>query len=243
MNTTYARIELLRLFRNKRVMIFSTLLPAAMLLVIGGANRHQHVGDVTATAYIMASMAVYGAMTAAVGSGGSIAVERGLGWNRQLRLTPLRPGRYVVTKFLLALVMALPPVLLTLLVGALGLGVRLSASAWLLSAVGAWLSAVPFATLGIVVGYLAKPDSVQQVSALLYMTLAILGGLWVPIEAMPHVMRMIADYTPAYWAGRVARAPLAHGSLNLKAVVILLAWAAVLAVIALRRFRADTARA
>ncbi len=240
---TYVRIELLRLIRNRRVTIFSMLLPAMLLLVIGGANEHQQFGGVSAAAYVMMSMAVYGAMTAAIGSGGSIAVERGLGWNRQLRLTPLCPGRYVLTKFLLSLVMALPPVAVTFAVGALALDIRLPASVWAASLVAAWLSAIPFATLGIVVGYLAKPDSVQQVSGLLFMALAIFGGLWIPVEVMPHVVRFIAEYTPAYWAGRVARAPLTDGSVSLHAVVVLAAWTAVLALVARRRFRADTARA
>ena len=41
----------------------------------------------------MVSMGLFGSMSAAIGSGGTIAVERGLGWNRQLRLTPLQPRR------------------------------------------------------------------------------------------------------------------------------------------------------
>lgn len=243
MNATYARLELIRLIRNRRVMIFSTLLPVMLLVVIGGANKHTNVGGVDTVAYIMISMAVYGAMTAAIGAGGSIAVERGLGWNRQLRLTPLRPGAYLATKFLLALVVALPPVLITYAVGMTALGVHLHAGVLAASMLGAWLSAIPFATLGVLVGYLAKPESVQQVSGLLFMALALLGGLFIPVETMPHLMREIADYTPAYWSGRVARAPLSHdGSVGVKAILILLGWAAGLGLLALRRFRVDTAR-
>ena len=101
---------------------------------------------------------------------------------------------------------------------------------------------LPFAALGLVIGYLAKPDSVQQIGALFNLVLAALGGLWVPVELMPHLVRQIASYTPAYWAGQVARSPLLHGQLNRNAIVVLLAWAAGLGLIALRRFRVDTAR-
>ena len=62
---------------------------------------------------------------------------------------------------------------------------RLSAETWL--AVAGWPGwvSLPFAALGLIIGYLAKPDSVQQVSALLYLLLAAFGGIWVPVEQMP----------------------------------------------------------
>jgi ABC-2 type transport system permease protein len=243
MNATYLRMEILRLLRNKRVLIFSMLMPAVLLVIFGSINGQATLNGVTGAAYIMVSMGLFGAMSAATGSGGAIAVERGLGWNRQLRLTPLNPLRYVLSKLVLSLIMAVPPLAFTFLIGAFALHVKLSASIWALVFLGSWLSALPFAALGIVIGYLAKPDSVQQVSGLIYMLLAAFGGLWVPVEVMPHLMREIANYTPAYWAGQVARGPLFHGHLNPRAVVVLLGWAIGLGVIGFQRFRADTARA
>ncbi len=243
MSITYLRMEIVRVLRNRRVLIFSMLMPAILLLIFGGLNKHQTLNGVSGAAYIMVSMGLFGSMSAAIGSGGSIAVERGLGWNRQLRLTPLRPTTYVLSKVVLSLLMAVPPLLLTYLIGAFSLGVRLTPAVWAQVFLGSWLSALPFAALGVAVGYLAKPDSVQQVSGLIYMLLAAFGGLWVPVEVMPHLMRTIANYTPAYWAGQVARGPLFHGDLNGRAVLVLLAWAVGLAVVAFRRFRSDTARA
>jgi ABC-2 type transport system permease protein len=243
MNLTYLRMEVRRLIRNRRVLIFSMLMPAILILVIGGTTTGDLDG-VSAKAYLMVSLGLFGSMSAAIGSGGSIAVERGLGWNRQLRLTPLNPGKYVLSKVLLSLLTALPPLVVAYLLGALALDVRLPAGTWVLVGLGSWLGALPFAALGVVIGYIARPDSVQQVSGLLYMLLAAFGGLWVPVEVMPHLMRSIAEFTPAYWVGQVARSPLFHhGQLSLHAVVVLLAWAAGLGVVALRRFQADTARA
>jgi ABC-2 type transport system permease protein len=239
-NATYLRLEAIRLYRNKRVVIFSTLMPALLVLIIGGVS----VGDDSdAKKYVMVSMALFGAMTAAISSGGTIAVERGLGWNRTLRLTPLSPVAYVMNKVLLALLAAVPPVLLTFAVGAAGLHVRLSAAEWLLCFAGAWLSSLPFAALGVVIGYLAKPDSVQQVTALLNLTLAAFGGLWVPVSLMPHFLQQIAKLTPSYWTGEVARSPLDHGRIDAQAIAVLAGWTVLLAAIALRRFRVDTARA
>jgi ABC-2 type transport system permease protein len=239
MNVTYLRTELLRVFRNKRVLVFSLVMPAMMLLLIGGVS----VNDASGRAYVMVSMGLFGAMNAAIGSGGQIAVERGLGWNRTLRLTTLTPRAYVLGKVVLSLLISILPLLVTFAVGAFGLHVHLNPGVWALVFLGAWLSAFPFAMLGLVIGYLARPDSIQQVSGMLYLGLSALGGLWVPVEVMPHVMRTIADFTPTYWAGQVARSPLFHGHLDPKSVLVLGGWTIALGLVALRRFRVDTARA
>jgi ABC-2 type transport system permease protein len=241
-NLTYLQMEVKRLIRNRRVLIFSMLMPAILLLIFGSTSKGD-LNGVSAKAYVMVSMGLFGAMSAAIGSGGSIAVERGLGWNRQLRLTPLRPDQYVLTKVILSLLMALPPLIVAYLIGGLALGVRLPATTWVLVGLGSWLGALPFAALGVAIGYIAKPDSVQQVSGLLYMLLAAFGGLWIPVEVMPKVMRSIAEFTPAYWVGQVARSPLFHyGSLNMRAATVLLGWTLGLGLFALRRFQAATAR-
>jgi ABC-2 type transport system permease protein len=242
-NVTYLRMEIIRLLRNRRVLIFSILMPAILLGVIGGLYKQDSLNGANVAAYIMVSMGLFGSMSGAIGSGGTIALERGIGWNRQLRLTPLAPGQYLLTKVVLSMIMALPPLLVTYAVGAISLGVRLPAQTWISIGVASWLGALPFAALGLVIGYVAKPDSVQQVSALLYMLLALFGGIWVPAEQMPNLMRHIAEWTPAYWVGQVARSPLFHQSMNMHAIAILAAWTAGFGLLAMRRFRADTARA
>jgi ABC-2 type transport system permease protein len=242
-NATYLRMEIIRLLRNRRVLIFSMIMPAVLLLIFGGLYKSQSLNGTSAAAYIMVSMGLFGSMSAAIGSGGSIAVERGIGWNRQLRLTALKPNAYVATKVVLSLVMALPPILLTYLVGVLALGVRLPATTWLLVLAGSWLGALPMAALGLVVGYIAKPDSVQQISGLLMMLLAAFGGIWVPVEQMPKLMHNIAEWTPVYWVGQLARGPLFHHGLTGRELGMLAVWTVLLGLVALRRFRADTARA
>jgi ABC-2 type transport system permease protein len=242
-NVTYLRMEITRLLRNRRVLIFSMLMPAILLGVLGGLYKKDTLGGANVAAYLMVSMGLFGSMSGAIGSGGTIAVERGIGWNRQLRLTPLAPRSYLLTKVALSMVMALPPLLITYLVGAIGLGVRLPAPTWVAIGIASWFGALPFAALGLVVGYLAKPDSVQQISALLYLLLALFGGIWVPAEQMPDLMRRIAEWTPAYWVGQIARSPLFHHTVSLHAIWMLVAWTAILGLVAVRRFRADTARA
>jgi ABC-2 type transport system permease protein len=182
-------------------------------------------------------------MSAAIGTGGMIATERGLGWNRTLRLTPLPPAQYVGAKVVQALLLAVPPLAIVYLLGATVDHVRLSATHWVLLALASWAGTLPFAALGLVIGYVAKPDSVQQISGLLYLLLSLAGGLWIPVEAMPSAMRAVSEWTPVYWAGQLARSPIFPGqTVDWHTVVVVVAWTVGLGLLGVARFRADTAR-
>jgi anti-sigma regulatory factor (Ser/Thr protein kinase) len=99
--TTYVRYELRRSFRNRRFFLFTLGFPLALYLLIATPNRHEASlagSGISAPLYFMVGLAALGAMNAVVGAGGRIALERFLGWTRQLRLTPLSARVYFGTK-------------------------------------------------------------------------------------------------------------------------------------------------
>ena len=105
-NLTVLGIELKRMLRNRRTIIFTLIFPAALLLVFGGqAGWQDKAGSGNVAAYILISMALYGAALTAAAGGSMVALERALGWSRQLRLTPLNPVAYIVMKATVALAM------------------------------------------------------------------------------------------------------------------------------------------
>src|SRR4051794_24101554 len=101
---TVLGLELRRMMRNKRAMIFTLIMPCALYLTFGsnGTLRNQDLGNGLGnySAAVMVSMAMYGAMIACTSGGATVSVERAAGWSRQLRLTPLNPGAYVTMKIL-----------------------------------------------------------------------------------------------------------------------------------------------
>ena len=75
-------------------------------------------GTATSSAFIMISMALYGAVLATTSGGAMVSIERAPGWSRQLRLTPLSPAAYIVIKMLTALVLGARSVAVVYIVGA-----------------------------------------------------------------------------------------------------------------------------
>ena len=118
-NLTLLSIELRRMMRNRRTIIFALVFPAVMFLVFGSGNQGaEKVGDGNVSAYVMVSMALYGGALIAAATGAGVAVERALGWSRQLRLTPLHPTVYIIVKAFVALVMGAVAIAAVNVVGA-----------------------------------------------------------------------------------------------------------------------------
>ncbi|MEV4627554.1 ABC transporter permease [Micromonospora sp. NPDC049523] len=240
--STFLLLEIRRVLRNRRTMIFILVMPAVFFLLFGLPQRGQTLDNGSpATGYIMISLAVYGAMVATTSGGGMVAVERALGWSRQLRLTPLRPAAYVTTKVLTAMALGLVAVVVEFAVGGLS-GVRMPLHVWLLAGLAAWIGSLVFAAFGLFVGYLAPAENVMQFLGPILAILAMFGGLFVPLEVLPQAMQDIARFTPVYGVGEIARSPLTGSGFTLGAVVNVLAWTVAFGFGAARLFRRDTQR-
>ena len=180
----------------------------------------------TWAAYYMVSMAVFGAVGAALSTLGTrLAAERAGGWVRLLRTSPLVAAHYVGAKLAAAVIAAVPATVLLLCLGALVNHVALAASAW----VGLfWIviaGSVPFAALGLVLGYLFDSESAQAGQVLIWLALSLLGGLWMPLQAMPKVFSEIALYLPTFRAADLARFAVGAASRPaLQDIAVLLAY-------------------
>jgi len=237
------RLELRRMLRNKRTVIFTFVMPAVFFLLFGVNDnyRTERAGAGNITGYIMISMAVYGAMLATTSGGAMVSVERAAGWSRQLRLTPLKPVAYIAVKLVLAMIIGLASVVVTFVVGKLA-GAELPVHAWIECGLLAWICALVFAAFGLFMGYLLPSENVMQILGPVLAILSFAGGLFVPVDQLGHTFATIAKFTPVYGVGELARYPLTHdGNLWLAALNVVV-WTALFGTGAIWRFRRDTAR-
>lgn len=249
-NLTFLGIELRRKLRNRRTLIFTLVFPIVMYFLVGYGQRNVALGSapvskggVSVAAYIMVSMALYGAMMSATAAGGSVAIERMQGWSRQLRLTPLNPVANVATKIAAGLMLGLIAVAGTFVVGALT-GVRMPVGDWVLSGLAAWLlGSLVFTALGLMVGYLVPSENAIQFVSIAVVLLSFLGGLFYPLNSMPDFLQTIAKFTPVYGIGELARAPLTGDGFDLLALVNAVVWLLIFAAGTVLLFRKDTKRA
>jgi ABC-2 type transport system permease protein len=241
-NVTVLRIELKRMMRNRRTIVFTLILPAALLLSIGGqAGWQDKAGSGNVAAYILVSMALYGAALTAAAGGSMVALERSLGWSRQLRLTPLHPLVYILMKALVALTMGALAITAVNLVGILPGKAEMPTSVWVASAVVTLFCTLTFAALGVFVGYLVPGENVMQILGPGLALLSFLGGVFIPLDQYSAGVRDVAYWTPMYGVAEVARAPLTH-ELPWYAVVNAVVWFGLFVAGAAWRMSRDTAR-
>jgi ABC-2 type transport system permease protein len=241
-NLTLLGIELKRMLRNRRTVMFTLILPAALTLSFGGQSGWQDpVGSGNVAAYILVSMALYGAALTAAATGSMVALERAVGWSRQLRLTPLNPVAYILTKALVALCMGALAIVAVNVVGKLQGKAEMPVHVWALSMLVTLFCTLTFAALGVFVGYLVPGENAMQILGPGLALLSFLGGLFIPLSQYAQAVRDVAYWTPMYGVAEVARAPLTH-ELPWYAVVNAVAWFGLFVAGAAWRMSKDTAR-
>jgi ABC-2 type transport system permease protein len=244
MRTAYLGLEAKRALRNPRFLMFTMVFPVVIFVIDVGAFGKGDVpnSDVSYAAYLMVSMAAFGAFMAAMNTGARTAVERAAGWQRQLRLTPLRPTGYLLAKGAVGTLVALPPIVLVALVGMFAENVHLPVGGWVQVILGVWVATIPFAVLGLLVGQLATAETMQVFTSGLMIVLGFLGGILIPTTVFPGWMSNISKVLPSYWLADVGHGALLGNTDTGRAIVWLAGWTVVLAFAVVRRYQRDSAR-
>jgi ABC-2 type transport system permease protein len=239
----YTRYELLRTFRNRRFFLFSLLFPLVLYYAIAGPNRHEHDlggSGIPATVYFMVGLTAFGTMNAVLAAGARIAAERSVGWNRQLRLTPLSTRAYFRAKVVTGYLMAFATIAALYAAGA-SLGVSIPAGRWFDMTLMLLVGLVPFVGLGIVYGHLLTADSIGPLLGGTTALFALLGGVWFPISSH-GAMHDIAQALPSYWLVEAARIGVGGNGWGSTGWLVVVAWSVALTALARQAYRRDTKR-
>lgn len=241
-NRTMFLIELRRMLRNRRTLIFTLVFPSAMFFAFGGSQAvtDERVGVGNVAAYIMVSMALYGASLTAASGGAMVALERAVGWSRQLRLTPLSPTAYVLVKATVALVLGTIAVAAVNVSGLVQGKPDMPAHTWVACAALTVVCTLVFAALGVFVGYLVPGENAMQVLGPGLAVLAFLGNVFIPITP-DTTMWWVAATTPMFGVAEISRWPLTQ-ELPWYAVLNAVCWLAIFVGGAAWRMSKDTGR-
>lgn len=239
----YTRFELVRLLRNRRFFFLALGFPLVLYFLSAAPNRNVADFDKTGLSvpeYYMVGMIAFGTMGAMLSTGARIAAERAVGWNRQLRISPLTTRSYLRAKVLTAYLMALLS-MAALYVSGIALGVSMSASDWLQMTLLILVCLIPFAALGIAIGHLLTPESIGPALGGGIALLAFLGGTWFPISGH-GILHDVAQVLPSYWLVRASHIAAGEHPMGSEGWAVIVVWTVVLAAVARQAYRRDTGR-
>ncbi len=191
-----------RLLRTPSYVIPTLLFPA-LFYVLFGVLLNKGKGD--AAHYLLATYGVFGAMGAGLfGFGVTVAMEREQGLLTYKRALPMPPGAYLAAKMVTAVLFASAIfALLAVLAATLG-GVSLPAAQWALLALVCALGVLPFCAIGLFIGTLVGGQGAPAVVNMLFLPMAFLSGLWLPLKLLPSWIAGMAPVWPAYHHAQIA---------------------------------------
>ena len=238
----FLRFEIVRTLRNVRFLVFLIAFPVLLYLIY--AKQHGLSQGLTVATLLLVSMAVYTGMGSAMyASGPQLARERGNGWMRQLRISPISTPGWFAAKLIQAILLIIPG-LAVLIVLALTYGrVHLGAGRLGLLAAVLVLGAIPFCALGLVIGLMFDGQTAQVAQMITLLVLAFLGGIFIQWSSLPHGMQLIGKALPSYPLAQLGWNAAAGRPLDLANVAALAAWTAGLAGVAIWRWRSESATA
>lgn len=205
MLTTQIRGEFLSNLRVPEFLIGVVAIPVMLFMMFGLPNARVTFPDgTTLGALMMASFSAYGLLSLVIFSFGvDIANERGRGWLRLVRATPMPGWTYFAGKLAMSLLFASLILLVLFAVAVLFGGVRLSALRWLTIFGTLLVGGLSLSTLGFALGYLARPRAASTLGNLIHLPLAFASGFFFPLGQLPEFLRTLAPYLPTYHFGQL----------------------------------------
>lgn len=229
-----ARSECLRYLRAPGFILPMLLFSTVFYLMFGVLLNH---GD--ASRYLLASYSAFGIIGPGLfGFGVSLAIERDGGLLTLKRALPMPPGAYLLGKMAMAMLAATVVTVLLLLIGVLLAHVVLGWQQMVALMLCGMFGVLPFCALGMLVGTLIKGQGAPGLLNLVYLPMAFLSGLWLPLSMLPPVLQKLAPVWPSYHLNQLTLAAVGmnHGAL-LPHVLVLAGYTVVFLSVAVRRLR------
>jgi ABC-2 type transport system permease protein len=233
----HARVMTIELARHPAYVVPTLVLPVVFFLFFAAPGAG---GDATVRMATFAGFAALGVAFFQFGVG--IAVERGSPWETFLRTLPIGPFVRLGARVISAGVFALAAAGLLLVVAAATTPESLSVPRWFGLLVALLAGTIPFALLGIALGYWAPARGALPIANLLYLSLSYAGGLWISPARLPGGVARVSRFLPTRALADALVASVSGRGIAVAPWATLAGFAALFAVLAVWGYRRDEGR-
>ncbi|KHF44935.1 ABC transporter permease [Saccharomonospora viridis] len=241
MNRRLFGVELLDevrgIVREPTALFFSILMPVGFFALFVSMFGHHTSEGLSSGTRMLGTFGTFGVLAVTLLNPGiGVAQDRHIGWLRMKRVQAVPLPVTLASKVLAALPYSLG--VLLAMTGTAALTGTLQASPLQLLRLYVVLSfgAMPFALLGVAVGFLAGPNATTAVLNAILLPAAVVSGLWLPLDLLPDFFGTAAVFLPTYHLAELAVAQFA-GTAFTGHLAVLAGWAALLTGVAALAYR------
>jgi ABC-2 type transport system permease protein len=234
------RYEQLSFWRNPQSAFFTFVFPVVIITIFGAlfgsGGRSSYFYGLSPLAYYVPTIAALSVLGSCYSQLAIVlAMRRQDGQLKRTRATPLPAWAYFLGLLAHCLVVSVVDVALIVGVGRL-FGVPFPAN-WLALMAALVLGAASFCALGVAVASLIRnSEAAPAVVQLVLFPLVFISGTYLPIHS--RVLTQVSGYLPVRPFNQVLLAAMSgHDGLAWRSLLVLLAWGAAGAIVAIRRFR------
>lgn len=200
-----ARNEFVRLLRSPSFAVPTLVFPPMFYTLFAVLLNHK--GGPQVATHLLATYGVFGVMAPGLfGFGVAIAMDRERGFLALKRAQPVPAGAVLLSRMAMAMVFATGISLLLLLIGTTVAGVALTAAQAVSLVLVDMVGVLPFCAIGLYVGSRVGGQGAPAVINMIYLPMAFLAGLWMPLSLLPPFIAKIAPLWPAHHLAQIALA-------------------------------------
>ncbi|MFZ4452523.1 ABC transporter permease [Salibacterium aidingense] len=219
------KAEILKILRNPYFVFWSLVMPIVFYFIFTRIVNTNAPDEKLWQAHYLMSMTTFSVMGSAMMTLGLRMVqERTQGWSTFMKVTPLPDSIYFLAQMTAQTVIHLFSIIVIFIAGMLINGVSLAPQEWIMCGFWILLGSAPFLAIGTLVGAMQKVETAAGVTNILYLLLALAGGLWMPLEMLPDMMQAVGKWLPSYSLGNGAWEIIRGNFPEGKNVVILLTY-------------------
>lgn len=225
--TNLAKIEFLRMGRNKKYLIMSIGMPVLFFLVFTAMIKlpNPEAQDTFMKEYLM-SMTTFSLTSFSIFTFPfEIIEDKKNGWRNLLYRLPVTDIDVFIVKVIKMIIFFIISIILVFLVGFLVRGIHLTFIQWLMSGLLQLIGAIVFLSLGTILTNFKDEKTASVFSNILFLALAMLGGLWFPTNQFPEWLQMLSKLTPTYHFRELAVGYISNNEIPSKSILIMIIYA------------------
>ena len=217
------RQELTVMARNGEQLLLLGGIPVLLLVFFSQIDILPTQG-LTAVAFLVPGILALAVMsTAMVSLGIATGFERSYGVLKRLGTTPLGTRRLVLAKVVATCIVESAQLALLVVVG-IALGWRPVDTNWLAATAAVVLGTTCFAGIGLTLAGRLRAEVNLASQNGLYLVLLLLGGIIVPNDELPKVVRSLAEWLPSNALSELLRSAFNGYEIVVRSIVVLLVW-------------------